>query len=69
MSKLRKRLKEIEKLAGVAIEGAEVVGSGHVKLTIKGSKHRITISTSPSCPFANKHAAGDIRRAMGKTKG
>lgn len=44
----------------------ETKGSGHIQVTfeINGRTGKVLHSASPSCPFASKHAEGDVRREV-----
>lgn len=59
---LRKRIREIERRAGIVFVAITFTGSGHVRLTLPNGR-RVTCSASPSCPFAIRNIVGDIRRA------
>jgi hypothetical protein len=63
--KFRKRLKEIERQVGSKIS-AEILGGGHLRLTIKGCSNVVFCAATPSDTRAQKNIVADIRRAMGK---
>ena len=62
--KARKRIKEIERLVHARVLDATPTGKGHIRLTF--SRGEVVISATPSRPFANKHAAADIKRLSRK---
>lgn len=40
-----------------------ITGKGHVEIVLPNGR-KVHCSFTPSCPFAGKHLAGDIKRAL-----
>lgn len=66
--KHRKRLKAIERLAGVRIEKVEMAGNGHLRLTISGLSRVCFCASSPSDGNSHRQTARDIKRALKGSK-
>lgn len=68
MATLHKRIREIERLAGVQIIAIHHTGGGHLRLTLPNDRF-VVASATPSCPFAIQHIIHDIRRTQSKQGG
>jgi hypothetical protein len=66
--RIRKHVKEIERLAGVRIVLAGHTGGTHLRLAVCGLPRAVTCSASPSDCNSLKAAAQQIKRLLNASK-
>ena len=62
--RIRKHIKEIERLAGVRIASVAHTGSTHLRLLIVGLQQVVVCSATPSDRNSRKVVARDIKRLL-----